>query len=135
MQRDRSSKKPFQGRVGEAESQNTDTMPPHFSFEKMRDKTGYSVACCDQQNQSALVKQLFILSRMKWSEIRNAPRHGVGTEKIPRDQLKAPLPQGISDDVEILALRYNGKRPMLGYRDGRTFQILLLDHNFTAYDH
>lgn len=135
MKRDRSGKAPFDKKVGAASSDNPDTMPPIFSFEKMRDGSGYSVNCCDQENQAAAIKSLFKLSRLNWQEIRNAPRHGLGTEKISRTSLKAAIPSGISEDVTFLAIRYNGKRPMLGYRDGRTFFVIFLDHNFSAYDH
>lgn len=110
-------------------------MPPIFSFERMVDGCGYSVNCCDADNQAAASRRLFMLSKMKWREIQNAPRHGLGTEKIARHSIKAPIPQGISEDVTFLAIRYNGFRPMLGYRDGRTFHVLLLDHSFDAYDH
>jgi hypothetical protein len=135
MQRDRSSRTPFDKKVGAGSVENPDTMPPIFSFEKMLDGSGYSVNCCDQENQAAALKSLFKLSRMKWQEIRNAPRHGLGTEKIARTSIKAPIPAGISEDVTFLAIRYHGRRPMLGYRDGRTFHIIFLDHNFSVYDH
>ncbi len=76
-----------------------------------------------------------MLSKMTWSEIQNAPRHGLGTEKLPRSALKAAIPQSVTEDVTFLALRYNGKAPMVGYRDGRTFYLLYLDHNFSLYKH
>lgn len=135
MRRNRDSKKPFDKNVGASDTENPDTMPPIFSFEKMVDGCGYSVNCCDADNQAAALRRLFLLSKMKWREIQNAPRHGLGTEKIARNSIQAPIPQGISEDVTFLAIRYNGKRPMLGYRDGRTFHVLFLDHRFDAYNH
>ena len=135
MKRDRSSKTPFDKAVGSASSENPDTMPPVFSFEKMSDGSGYSVNCCDQENQAAAMRSLFKLSRMKWQDIRNAPRHGLGTEKIDRTSLEIAIPKGISEDVTFIAIRYHGKRPMVGYRDGRTFHVIWLDHNFSAYKH
>ena len=135
MRRSRDSTTPFKKKLGASDSENPDTMPPIFSFEKMVDGCGYSINCCDADNQAAALKRLFMLSKMKWQEIHNAPRHGLGTEKIARHSINAPIPQGISEDVTFLAIRYNGRRPMLGYRDGRTFHVLLLDHSFDAYDH
>ena len=54
---------------------------------------------------------------------------------MDRKSIDAPIPQSVTDDVTFLVLRFNGKKAMIGYRDGRTFHILLLDHNFTAYKH
>jgi hypothetical protein len=68
-------------------------------------------------------------------DIKFAPRHGLGTEKIARSSIKAPIPDRVTDDAEFLALRYNGKHPMIGFRDGRIFYVIILDHNFSAYRH
>lgn len=110
-------------------------MPPIFAFDKMQDGSGYSVNCCDQGHQAAALRKIFTLSKMTWNEIQNAPRHGLGTEKIARKAIKAAIPIDVTEDVTFLALRYNGKAPMVGYRDGRTFHVLYLDHTFTVYDH
>ncbi|TAU29395.1 hypothetical protein ELI48_08440 [Rhizobium ruizarguesonis] len=106
-----------------------------FSFEKMVVGTGYSVTCCQSDDQAALSRQLFALSRMTWRDIKSAPRHGLGTEKMARGSIHAPLPSAVTEDVTFLVLRFNGMKAMVGYRDGRTFHILLLDHDFTAYKH
>jgi hypothetical protein len=135
MQRKRSSNSPFKQTVGASDIENADTMPPIFSFERMESGSGYSVTCCDADNQAAALRRIFLLSKMKWREIQNAPRHGLGTEKIARSALRAPLPKTLTDDVTFLAIRYNGLRPMVGYRDGRIFHIVFLDHTFDVYDH
>ena len=101
----------------------------------MQNGTGFSVDCCDDAERSAFVKRLFYLSKTIWREIRNAPRHGIGTEKIDRKSLKVALPNNIPEDTAILALRYNGKKPMIGYRLDRTFYVLFLDFSFGAYNH
>lgn len=132
--RQRDSRKPSK-RVGSSAQENADTMPPVFAFDKMQDGTGFSVNCCDDTNRSAALRRLFLLSKMTWSQIQNAPRHGLGTEKIARSAIKAAIPLAVTEDVTFLALRYSGKAPMVGYRDGRTFHVLYLDHNFSLYDH
>ena len=101
----------------------------------MQDRTGFSVNCCDKNERSALAKKLFQLSQTIWREIRNAPRHGIGTETIDRASIKPALPFSIPEDTAILALRYNGKKPMIGYRQDRIFYVLFLDHNFSVYSH
>lgn len=111
-----------------------DTQPPKFSLRYMAEP--YCVSSCDKDHKVAFAERLRKLSRMSWSEIRQAPRHGLGSELIARDDLNVPIPPHISPDVNFLALRFNGKKPMVGYREADgTFQILWLDHNFTVYDH
>ena len=131
----RDNSNPFVGKLGASKPVDTNLMPPIFSFEKMVDGSGYSVNCCDSEHQAALSKRLFLLSRHKWREIVQAPRHGIGTEKISKDAIKAAIPPSITEDVTFLALRYKGKNPMVGYRDGRTFYVLFIDKDFTVYPH
>lgn len=114
---------------------DADRLPPVFSFEYMEDGKGFSVNCCGDNHRAALAAKLFRLSRMTWMEIRNAPRHGMGSEKIARNAINPPIPAKATQDAEFLALRYNGKHPMIGFRDGRVFHILFIDHTMTAYKH
>jgi len=73
---------------------------------------------------------------LTWKQIRQLPRHGLGTEKIPKSSIKAPIPQFITDDVnDFLAFRYHGKRPMVGYRQKDIFFVLWFDSDFTLYEH
>ena len=112
-----------------------DRLPPIFSFEHMRAGNGYSVDCCDAEHRAALAARLFKLSQMTWLNIKNSPRHGLGTEKIARSSIRAPIPQKVTEDASLLALRYNGKAAMVGYRDGRVFYVVFLDHTFDLYSH
>jgi hypothetical protein len=48
----------------------------------MEERSGFSVNCCDDANRAAALHKIFMLSKMTWNEIQNAPRHGLGTEKI-----------------------------------------------------
>jgi hypothetical protein len=121
--------------VGSSASENADTMPPIFAFDRMQEGTGFSITCCDDSNRSAALERIFKLSQMTWSQIHNAPRHGFGTEKISWHAIKAPIPKTVTEDVTLLALRFNGKAPMVGFRDGRTFHVLYFDHSFKLYDH
>lgn len=114
---------------------NANKLAPVFSFEFMRPNTGYSVTCCNEEHRAALAAKLFTLSQMTWQEIQNAPRHGLGSEKIARTSLKIALPGRVPEDAELIALRYHAKSPAIGFRDDRVFYILFLDHSFTAYDH
>jgi len=74
---------------------------------------------------------------MTWIETRNAPKRGLGSEKIPRYRITRPMPGPpiLTDDVELIAFRFAGKNPMVGYRSGAVFRILWLDHDFSVYPH
>jgi len=135
MKRPRDSKSPFRAAQGQIKSENPDSLPPVFSFEHMRPNSGYSISCCENDDQAAFSRKLFMLSQMLWRDIIGAPRHGLGTEKIARSSLKVPIPASVTEDVTFLAIRFNALKPMIGFRDGRTFQVLFLDHNFSAYNH
>lgn len=115
-------------------SGSTEGYYPYFSFEKMQPNTGYSVGCVDKDNKAALAGKLYDLSQITWAQIRASGRHQLGHEIINRASIKAPLPP-LTDDVNILAFRFNGKASMLGYREGRIFHVLLLDWKFDAYPH
>jgi len=106
---------------------------PHFSLEHLQ--APYAVDNCDQQHQAALAMALWKRSRMTWSEIISAPRHGLGTEMIARSSLRVPVPRGITDDVDFIALRFHGNAPMVGFRVGRVFHVVWLDHDFSVYPH
>lgn len=115
----------------ESVAPNSDDLPPVFSFEHMADT--HCVTACEQQEQAAFAEALFRRGRLPWKELRQAPRHGLGYEKI--DRLNVQLPKTVTEDVSIIAFRCIGKAPMIGYRDGRVFHILFIDRAFDVYDH
>ncbi|MEO8316133.1 MAG: hypothetical protein ABI645_15230 [Pseudomonadota bacterium] len=83
----------------------------------------------------AFIDQLRALSQLTWAQIRGSHRHGLGSEKISQKQLKFALPSHITEDITILAFRFSGKAPMLGYRVGTTLHIICLDAKMIAYAH
>lgn len=135
FKRNRESPSLFQSNERRENQGSTEHLSPHFSFEKMQTRTGYSVACCQLEDRAALASKLFELSQITWAAIRTSGRHQMGYEKIARSSLKTSLPSSVTEDTVLLAFRFNGKAPMIGYRDGRTFYVLLLDWNFSAYRH
>jgi hypothetical protein len=117
-------------------SQNIDDHPPAFSFEKMQEGSGNSFNCCQDDDRLALSKRLFMLSRMPWKQIRQAPSSGIGSEQIPRYRIKRAIPTSVTDEVESFSsLHFVGKKRFVGYRVGQIFHILWVDHSFEVYDH
>jgi len=80
-----------------------------------------------------LVEKLKELSSITWAQSRCAPRHGLGSEEIPKSDLRFPIPAQLKGPFR--SFRFCGLKPMIGYRDGSTFHVLWLDVNFAAYDH
>jgi hypothetical protein len=104
---------------------------PVFCFRHM--KSPYSIDDCDHDDQRALIKKLCTLSSMTWAQIRASGRHSLGYEKI--DNLNVTKPISVSDDVQLIAFRFSGMKPMVGYRNEFIFHILFLDHDYTVYNH
>jgi hypothetical protein len=88
---------------------------------------------CELAELRAFGDRLRTLSTMTWQQVMLAHRHGLGHEKIGRDQLLVPCL--LSDDVSfVLSFRYgHGLDPMLGHRDGAILYVLWVSHNHDAY--
>lgn len=107
--------------------------PPVFSLRYLR--PGYSLPDCTTEQKAAFADTLHKLSQMTWAEIAVAHRHGNGTEIIARSSIKAAIPDHITKDVNLLAFRFSGMAPMVGYRDRAVFYVIWIDPRFTLYDH
>ncbi|WP_071883807.1 hypothetical protein [Serratia marcescens] len=113
--------------------QDIDNSPPVFSLRYLQ--RDFCIERCEKNERAAFAVKLFKLSQLTWADIRQADRHGLGTEKISRDSIKAAIPEHITPDVDFLAFRFNGKAPMVGYKLGSIFYILWLDRSFKLYEH
>src|SRR3989344_959669 len=110
-------------------------LPPIFSLEHLQPTHCVSVIA-DRSERGLFMDALFTLSRMTWSQINSAPRHGLGTEKMPSTQIKAKIPSCVTEDVNLLVFRWKGKLPFIGFRDGRGLHILWIEQQFgDLYDH
>lgn len=115
------------------ESHDVDKNPPVFSLRYLQ--KGYCLDCCQKHEKAAFADRLFRLSQMSWDEIRKSDKHGLGTEKIARNAIKAPIPKHVTQDVDFIAFRFCSKAPMVGYKIGATFYVLWLDREFKLYKH
>jgi len=96
---------------------------------------GHDVNDLLEHDQQQLIKQLRLLSQLEWKQIEQAPRHGVGKENIAQNSIRKSLPPIVTKDIKLWALRFSGKKPMIGFRSGTVFHIVWLDHNFSVYGH
>lgn len=107
---------------------------PIFCFKHLH--SGFNIDHCTDEQQATFIKKVCKLSAMTWNDIKLAPRHGLGTEKISRSSIHPSIPSFISDDVDfLLAFRCFGMMPFLGHRNGAIFHVLYLDPAGEVYDH
>ncbi|MFN8715204.1 MAG: hypothetical protein ACK5Z2_20310 [Bacteroidota bacterium] len=107
---------------------------PIFCFKHLH-QGEFGVERCDTQDQAALLKRLNKLSQMSWQQINTAQRHGLGWEKISQSSVRAGIPRHVTPDVDLLAFRFSGLAPFVGYRNLAVFHILFIDSKFNLYNH
>lgn len=108
-----------------------DTLYPAVSLRYL--KSSHCISNCTKDEQAAFANRIREMTQMTWAQIKQAPRHGLGHEKIA--QLKHKLPSGAPDDAHALAFRFDGKKPMVGFRDGNIFYVVWFDRDFSLYNH
>ena len=109
---------------------------PIFCFKHIH--RDYNLDRCNESEKKLLMEHLVKLSSRTWTQIQLAPRHGAGSEKISLSSIKAPLPQTfpLTDDVaSLLAIRFDGMKAVIGFRNGFIFHIFYIDRDFSLYHH
>ena len=106
---------------------------PVFSFQYLQ--PGYGIKDCSNDDKIALLNKVYELSQLTWQDINQSHRHGVGKEVIPQEAIHPAIPPCVKEDTNLIALRYKGKAPMVGFRENDIFYILWIDFNFTLYNH
>lgn len=104
-----------------------------FSFQYFSEKK-FGLESCNLTDLKELLCQMKNISSKTWNEIRTSHRHGLGSEKIDSKSLRVSIPSECKEK-QLLAFRYNGKKPMVGFRRNSVFEILYLDTDFTLYPH
>lgn len=123
------------GRITIPDVTNYDNRPPIFSLERVQNGD-YCFSVLDQADKAQFAEAVFKRRTLTWTQIKKMDRHGLGFEKIAKNSVRAQIPLFIKDDVrQLLAFRFNGLKPMVGYRINNVFYVLWFDHNFTLYDH
>jgi hypothetical protein len=112
---------------------SSDKERPIFSFEHLQ--KGYCISDCESSEKVALADKLREMSQLTWEQLRNAGRKGMGYEKIARSAINPSIPAVATEDVNLIAFRFCGNAPFVGFRVHRVFHVLWLDRSFTLYDH
>ena len=114
-------------------STSTQLLRPKFSLEHLvRD---FCISNCTKDEKAALADKQHQLSQQTWQQIMQSSRHKQGCETIDRKAIVAPIPACITEDVTILAFRFAGLAPMVGFRRNEVFFVVWLDRGFCLYDH
>lgn len=96
----------------------------------------YCLDQCDQEEKKSLIEKFVKLSQLTWRQIDQAPRHGLGYEKISIDSLKTKCPPFITEEVKhLIAFRYQGLKPFLGHRNRFILHVIFIDRDFSLYNH
>lgn len=112
---------------------NFNAEPPSFCLRYVDPE--YALSQCTDDDKLAFVERIQKLSTLTWSDIIQADRHGFGREKIAQTAIRRPIPEHITEDMTLIALRFSGLKPMVGYQKQRTFHIIWFDCGFTLYNH
>lgn len=101
----------------------------------MRYQKRHCLSGCTSQEKASFADQILQLSQLTWEAITSVGRHQLGYEKIKRKSIKAAIPQEITEDVNFIAFRCIGKKPMVGFRDRNIFFVIWIDRSADLYDH
>jgi hypothetical protein len=122
-------------RLRAEEPPDCNTMVPIFSLERVQNGE-YCFSKLDRDGKAAFAESVFKRRSLTWNDIQKIDRHGLGFEKIAVSGIKASVPKFITEDQHnLLAFRFSGKCPMVGYRVKNIFYVLWFDHKFTLYEH
>lgn len=122
-------------RLQAIEPQDTNKLVPVFSFERLQSGS-FCFSTMTSEQQAAFGEMMYRRKDLTWSQLIGSQRHGLGTEKIPKKQIKATIPNFITDDMDyFLVFRFFHNAPLVGYRVGQIFYVLWFDPNFDLYPH
>jgi hypothetical protein len=107
---------------------------PVFCFKYIH--RDYHLDKCTNDEKRKFIEQILLISSNSWEQLQLAPKHGVGSEKISSNSIRANIPNHFSEEVgTLLAFRFDGKKPFIGFRNGFIFHIFYIDRDFTLYNH
>jgi len=105
--------------------------PPAFSFKHLQKSHCFSK--CNAEEKRDFAESIYKRKELSWSQLVQGARHGLGSEKITQG-LKVEVPPEFSG-VQLIAFRFSGKKPMIGFRERDVFYVLWFDRDFTVYAH
>ena len=108
-------------------------LKPKFSLEYLQ--SNYCISKCDTKERADFANTLRKLGQLTWNQIKSSGKHQLGYEIIPRYKIRVFIPPHISEDVDLIAFRFSGKKSMVGYRESEVLYLLWFDPKFKLYKH
>jgi len=105
--------------------------PPAFSFKYIR--KSHCLDCCTLEEKKDLAEALHKRKDTSWNDLLFAPKNGLGYEKI-NGGWKVSLPEE-HKEKQMLAFRFSGNKPIVGFKEREIFYILWIDRAFNVYKH
>jgi hypothetical protein len=96
----------------------------------------FDVGALDAEKRAAFAQTLQRLASSRWQDLITAPRHGQGSELIPRGAIRAPVPPQFEGEDRFMVFRYSGMHPMAGIRIQDVYHVLWIEPEMgDLYDH
>ena len=95
----------------------------------------YCIERCERDDQLAFIKKMMKLSGLTWRELSFGDHHGLAYEKIKAVKVPLPLSVKNKNGLKLIAFRFSGKKPMVGYREGCIFYVIFFDRDMNIYKH
>jgi hypothetical protein len=117
------------------EPKDYNNKPILFSLEKVVSGE-YCFSSLKDIDKKQFAESIFKRRNMTWNDANSAGKHALGFEMIPRNAIKVSIPKFITEDQKkFIVFRFNGKKPMIGYRKKNIFYVLWFDNDYSAYKH
>lgn len=95
----------------------------------------FDVPDCSEAFRADVLAGLRERSQLSWAQLDTTPHRGLGAERIPRTQIKAPIPPAVTEDVEkFVVFRIGNPGRVIGFRTGATFEAVWLDERHAVYE-
>ncbi len=105
--------------------------PPAFSLKYIQ--KAYCISECEKEDRLAFLEAMLKRKETSWNTLSSCDYQGLGYEKI-KHGLNVQVPK-VAAGKAIIAFRFSGKKPMVGFRERDIFYVLWLDRDFSVYDH
>ncbi|MEY8565224.1 hypothetical protein AALF15_01455 [Corynebacteriaceae bacterium 7-707] len=75
-------------------------------------------------------------SKKTWRELSQHQRHALGSELLPKNAIRARVPERFTEEKKFLIFRHQGNLPMGGVRVKNIYYVLWIEKKFgELYDH
>lgn len=95
----------------------------------------YCVTAGDQRSQAEFALALRKRADLTWSQLRQVPHETLGYERMPRDQIRAPIPPFFAEDETPIVFRIADRGRIVGFRQDAVFHVVWVDMKFELYPH